>query len=359
MNVTRIGVDIAKQVFQLHGVDRNEKVVLRRQLRRAQFLEFLGKLSPCLIGMEACGGAHHWARELSKLGHTVRLIAAQRVKPYVKNNKNDARDAEAICEALGRPSMQFVPIKTVQQQDLQALLRIREELVHQRTAKVNQTRGLLAEYGLVFPKGIEQARKALPIILDEQGPHGQALSASFRVLLQGLWQDLQGLDERVAALEGHMRQLARDDEAARRLCEIPGVGPQSALALVIKLGDGSAFARARDASASLGVTPRQDSTGGRERLLGITKRGDSSLRTLLIHGARSVLRFAGNKTDPRSRWLMSVAGRRHPNIAAVALANKNARIAWAMLTSGEPFRPECYESSTPTKRNKGAPALAN
>jgi transposase len=358
MNVTRIGVDIAKQVFQLHGVDHNEKVVLRRQLRRAQFVEFLSKLSPCLIGMEACGGAHHWARELSKLGHTVRLIAAQRVKPYVKNNKNDARDAEAICEALGRPSMQFVPIKTVQQQDLQGLLRIRAELVRQRTAKVNQARGLLAEYGVVFAKGIEQARKALPLILDEQGPHGQALSASFRMLLQGLWQDLQGLDERVDALDGQLHQLGRDDEAVKRLCEIPGVGPQTAVALVVTLGNGSAFPSGRDASASLGLTPRQNSTGGREHLLGITKRGDSYLRTLLIHGARSVLRFAGNKTDGRSRWLMSLAGRRHPNIAAVALANKNARIAWSMLRNGEPFCADRYESNRSTKQTKATPALA-
>lgn len=347
MNVTRIGVDIAKQVFQVHGVDRHDKVVVRKQLRRAQFLAFFAKLAPCLIGIEACGGSHHWARELSKQGHTVKLIAPQRVKPYVKNNKNDARDAEAICEALGRPSMQFVPIKTVQQQDLQALLRVRAELVHQRTAKANQTRGLLAEYGLVIAKGIEQVRKALPLMLDEQAEHGQSLTEGFRVLLRGQWEDLQGLDTRIDALDLRLRQIAREDEAAHRLCEIPGVGPQTAVALVVALGNASAFERGRDVSAWLGLTPRQHSTGGRERLLGISKRGDSYLRTLLIHGARAVLQFAAKKTDGRSRWLMSLAKRSHPNIAAVALANKNARIAWALLKHGGAFRADLYEAGAP------------
>ena len=331
MNLTRVGVDLAKQVFQVHGVDRHEQVQVKRALSRRQLRNYFAKLMPCLIGMEACASAHYWARELGQLGHTVKLIPPQFVKPYVKSQKNDANDAEAICEAVGRPSMRFVAIKSAAQQDVQALHRIRSELVRQRTAKANQIRGLLSEYGLVVPTGIGTLRRAIPEI-QEEAENG--LSGLFRRVLGGLRPDLETFDARVAELDTEMAHVALSDETAQRLQSIPGIGPMTATALVAAVGDARQFARGRDLAASLGLTPGQHSSGGKERLLGITKRGDSYLRTLLVHGARAVLKVAGRKDDPRSRWVMSVAARRHKNVAAVALANKMARIAWALLTRG-------------------------
>jgi transposase len=336
MNIKRIGIDLAKHVFQLHGVDSHEQPVLKKKLKREQMLSYFRDIPPCLIGMEACSGAHYWARELQKLGHTVKLIAPQFVKPYVKANKNDANDAEAICEAVSRPSMRFVAIKSMAQQDLQALHRIRSQLVSQRTEKVNQIRGLLAEYGLVVGQRIECLRKALPDVL-EAAENG--LSSDFRVLLAGLRQDLQVLDERVKAMTQRMQQQADLDPGAKRLQQIPGIGPITATALISGVGDATQFKRGRDMAAWLGLTPGQHSSGGKERLLGISKRGDAYLRTLLIHGARAVLKVAAKKDDPRSRWLQSLSERRNKNIAAVALANKNARIAWALLTKHIDYQP--------------------
>ena len=292
MNIKRVGIDLAKQVFQIHGVDGQEKVVLRKQLRRAQLLDYFNKLPPCLIGMEACGGAHYWARELQKLGHTVKLMAPQFVKPYVKSNKNDANDAEAICEAVARPTMRFVAIKTIAQQDIQAIHRIRSELVQQRTAKVNQIRGLLAEYGIVVGRRVEVLRNALPLLLEDAE---NGLTADFRVLLDGLKQDLVTLDERVDDLDKTIKTLASSNTDAKRLQQIPGIGPITATALVCAIGDGKQFKRGRDMAAWLGLTPRQHSSGGKDRLLGISKRGDAYLRTLLIHGARAVLKVAGQQ----------------------------------------------------------------
>ena len=331
MNLTRVGVDLAKQVFQVHGVDRHEQVQVKRALSRRQMLSYFARQAPCLIGLEACASAQYWARELGQLGHTVKLIPPQFVKPYVKSQKNDANDAEAICEAVGRPSMRFVAVKSAAQQDVQALHRIRSELVRQRTAKANQIRGLLSEYGIVVPVGIGMLRRAIPEI-QEDAENG--LSGLFRRVLGGLRQDLETFDARVAELDAEIAQVALSDETAQRLQSIPGVGPMTATALVAAVGDARQFARGRDLAASLGLTPGQHSSGGKERLLGITKRGDCYLRTLLVHGARAVLKVAGRKDDPRSRWVMSVATRRHKNVAAVALANKMARIAWALLTRG-------------------------
>jgi transposase len=290
-----------------------------------------------LIGMEACGGAHYWARELQKLGHTVKLMAPQFVKPYVKSNKNDANDAEAICEAVARPTMRFVAIKTIAQQDIQAIHRIRSELVQQRTAKGNQIRGLLAEYGLVVGRRVDVLRTALPLLLEDAE---NGLTIDFRVLLEGLRQDLIKLDERVDELDKKIKLLANSNTEAKRLLQIPGIGPITATALVCAIGDGRPFKRGRDMAAWLGLTPRQHSSGGKDRLLGISKRGDAYLRTLLIHGARAVLRVSGEKDDPRSRWLQNLCDRRNRNIAAVALANKNARIVWALLTKKTDFLPE-------------------
>jgi transposase len=337
MNIKRVGIDLAKQVFQVHGVDGQEKVVLRKPLRRTQVLDYFKKLSPCLIGMEACSSAHYWGRELQKLGHTVKLMAPQFVKPYVKSNKNDANDAEAICEAVARPTMRFVAIKTIAQQDIQAVHRIRSELVQHRTAKVNQIRGLLAEYGIVVGRRVDTLRNALPLLLEDVD---NGLTIDFRMLLEGLQQDLVTLDERVADLDKKIKTLASSHTDAKRLQQIPGIGPITATALVCAIGDGKQFKRGRDLAAWLGLTPRQHSSGGKDRLLGISKRGDAYLRTLLIHGARSVLKVAGQKDTRRSRWLQNLCGRRNKNIAAVALANKNARIVWALLTKETDYLPE-------------------
>ena len=300
-------------------------------------LSFFATLPPCLIGMEACGGAHYWARELQKLGHTVKLMAPQFVKPYVKSNKNDANDAEAICEAVGRPTMRFVSVKTIAQQDLQAIHRIRSEVVRQRTAKVNQIRGLLAEYGIVVGRHVATLRRALPELL-ENAENG--LSFDFRTLLDELRQDLIRLDEREEEMSQKIHTLANSIPAAKRLQSIPGIGPMSATAIVCAVGDGKQFKRGRDLAAWLGLTPRQQSSGGKDRLLGISKRGDSYLRTLLIQGAKSVIKVVGNKTDPRSLWLQNLCTRKHKNTVAVALANKNARIAWALLSNDTSYLPE-------------------
>lgn len=336
MNVSRIGVDLAKTVFQLHGVDRQEQVTLRRQLRRQQMLDFFRKLPPCLVGMEACSSAHYWARELGKLGHTVKLIAPQFVKPYVKSNKNDANDAAAICEAVSRPSMRFVPIKSTEQQDIQAVHRIRSGLIRQRTAKGNQIRGLLAEYGIVVPQRLPALRRALALLLDTSG---SGLSERFCRLLRGEWRDLQELDRRVDELDQEIQRIAAASPVAKRLQQIPGIGPITATALLAAIGNVGQFRQGRDLAAWLGLVPRQHSSGGKDCLQGISKRGDSYLRTLLIHGARAVVRTAAGKADARSDWINRLRQRRNKNIAAVAVANKNARIAWALMSKDSDYQP--------------------
>ena len=339
MKLIRVGVDFAKNVFQVHGVDRHEKAVWRRQLNRKNWLKVLQEtVEPgCVIGMESCGGAHHWARTLQALGFTVKLIAPQFVKPYVKGNKNDANDAEAICEAMSRPNMRFVAVKTVAQQDIQAVHRVRSGLISQRTAKANQIRGLVSEYGLVAPREMGPLRAALPCWLEDAE---NGLSGPFKRLLAGLWGDLRTLDDRVGELDREIALMAQHDPVAKRLQQLHGVGPVVATALIGAVGDARQFARGREMAAVLGLTPRQKSSGGKERLLGISKRGDAYLRTLLIHGARSAIRHAKGKDDRLSRWVSALAARSHPNVAAVALANKTARMAWAMLRNDTDYRPE-------------------
>jgi len=338
MKLIRVGVDLAKNVFQVHGVGDHEKAVWRRKLTRASWLKVLLETAEpgCEIGMEWCGGAHHWARQLQAHGFKVRMIAPQFVKPYVKSNKNDANDAEAICEAMSRPHMRFVAVKTVEQQDIQAVHRVRAELTKQRTAKANQIRGLVAEYGLVAPKELEHLRRALPCWLEDME---NGLSERFRRLLNGLWGDLQALDERMAELDREIAVIAQNDPVAKRLQQLRGVGPIIATALVAAVGNGEQFANGRQLSAAFGLTPRQHSSGGKERLLGISKRGDVYLRVLLIHGARSVLRTSKDKADRLSQWVTRLAARSHPNVAVVALANKTARMAWAMLKNGTDYQP--------------------
>jgi len=339
MKLIRVGVDLAKNVFQVHGVGRDEKVIWRRRLPRDRWLETLHeKLEPgCEIGMEACTGAHYWARRLQGFGFRVRLIAPQFVKPYVKSNKNDATDAEAVCEAMSRPGMRFVAIKTQKQQDIQAVHRIRSGLIVQRTAKANQLRGLVAEYGLVAPRELMHLRRAVPLWLERTD---NGLSGRFRRLLEGLWQDLRALDDRVGELDREITAIARDDPTTKRLQQLRGVGPIVASALVAAVGDGRQFANGRQMAASLGLTPKQHSSGGKERLLGISKRGDCYLRTVLIHGARSAIQTAKGKTDRLSLWINALMARRHPNVVTAALANKTARIAWAMLRNDTDYQPD-------------------
>jgi transposase len=339
MKLKRIGVDLAKNVFQIHGVDSHEKPVWRQRLPRHRWLQtVLGKIDPgCEIGMESCGGAHHWARQLQAHGYRVKLIAPQFVKPYVKSNKNDANDAEAICEAMSRPSMRFVTVKTIEQQDIQATHRIRSGLTEQRTAKGNQIRGLVSEYGLVAPKELSALRCTIPCWL-EDGDNG--LTARFRRLLDGLWSDLRALDARIDELDHEIADIAAHEPAAIRLQQLRGVGPMVATALLAAIGDASQFTNGRQLAASLGLTPRQHSSGGKDRLLGITKRGDAYLRTLMVHGARSALRTAKSKDDRLSQWVLRVAERSHPNVAVIALANKTARMAWAMLRHDTDYQPE-------------------
>ena len=339
MKLSYVGVDLAKNVFQLHGVDRAGKAVWRRRLRRHQWIRvLLETVEPgCVIGMEACTGAHHWARELQRHGYTVQLIPPQFVKPYVKSNKNDANDAEAICEAMSRPHMRLVTVKSVEQQDIQATHRVRTELKDHRNAKANQIRDLVAEYGLVAPQTLPALRRAIPDWLEDAE---NGLTDYFRSLLHGLWDDLLTLEDRLKELDKEITRLANSNEVTRRLQQLRGVGPMVATALVATVGTGEQYRKGRQMAAALGLTPRQSSSGDKYRLLGISKRGDAYLRTLLIHGARAVVSQAKHRDDPLSRWATDIARRKHTNVAAVALANKTARMAWAMLRNETDYDPD-------------------
>ena len=343
MNITQVGIDLAKLVFQVHGVDARGKVALRKRLKRQQVAAFFARLTPCLIGLEACGGAHFWARKLTELGHTVKLIAPQFVKPYVKTNKNDAADAEAICEAVDRPNMRFVPIKNTEQQALLGLHRARQGFVIERTAQANQIRGLLAEFGLVMAAGIRSIERKLPEFLEDAE---NGLSGVSRALFARLLLHFRTLDRQVEELEREINAWHREDMASKRLLGIPGIGPLTASALVASVGDAKVFHNGRQFAAWLGLVPRQNSSGGKTNLLSISKRGDTYLRTMLIHGARSVLLHLKSHPDQADSWLARVANRRNPNIAAVALANKNARTAWALLAHGRDYQAG-YRSENP------------
>lgn len=338
MKLSYVGVDLAKNVFQLHGIDRHGQAVWRRRLRRKQWLKvLLETVEPgCIIGMEACASAHHWARQLQANGYDVRLVAPQFVKPFVKSNKNDRNDAEGICEAITRPHMRFVPVKTVEQQDIQAIHRVRCTLMSQRNAKANQIRGLVAEYGIVALRQMVSLRRAVPEWLEDAG---NGLSTCFRALLHDLWMDLQHLQERLDELDRQIERIAKDNPVTRRLQQLRGVGPMVATALVATVGDGSHFRKGRQMAAAIGLTPRQHSTGEKPRLLGISKRGDAYLRTLLIHGARAVVSQAKHRDDPLSLWVIGIAERSHTNVAAAALANKTVRIAWSMLRNEADYNP--------------------
>jgi transposase len=333
MQITTVGIDLAKNVFQVHGVDGHGKVVLRKQLKRGQVVVFFANLPPCVIGMEACASAHHWGRKLAGFGHSVRLMAPQFVKPYVKSNKTDAADAAAICEAVLRPSMRFVSIKTVEQQSVLALHRARQAFVKARTAQANQIRGLLGEYGVIVPQGIAHVGERVPRLLEETASE---LPEVFRRLVKRLLEHLRELHRQVDEIEQQIRDWHRSSTLSRRLEKVPGIGVLTATALAATVGNARSFDNGRQMAAWLGLVPRQHSSGGKPNLLGMSKRGDAYLRTLLVHGARSVIYRATERADAES-WIGKLVARRNKNVAAVALANKTARIAWALLAHDREF----------------------
>lgn len=336
MELHTIGIDLGKTVFHLVGLSLRGEVVVRRQFSRKQLLQFTAKMRVDRIGMEACGGAHFLGRALRQQGHDVRLMPAQYVKPYVKTNKNDYIDAEAIAEAVGRPNMRFVPIKTDEQLDLQSLHRVRERWVMRRTAIVNQVRGLLLERGITLRKGRRYLEQRLPAVLEDAEAQ---LSGALRLLLAELRLELGQLAERISNADNALSQTVRQSEPCQRLIAIPGVGPVTATAMVACIGNGAAFHKGREFAAWLGVVPREHSTGGKHNLLSISRRGNAYLRRLFIQGARAVLQHRTKQSSGLSSWLEQIATRSHPNVVAVALANKLARMAWAVLAKNESYRP--------------------
>lgn len=335
MTVAFIGIDLAKNVFQLHGASADGQAVLKRRIRREGLLTEIAALEPCVIGVEACTGAFYWQRQFETLGHTVKVIAPQYVKPFVKHQKNDQNDAEAICTALMLPNMKYVPTKSEEQQDIQALHRARQRLVNHRTALVSQMRGLLLDRGIPIALSIRRARRAIPEILEDQS---NGLSAMSREIISDLFNFMGQIDVRITTFDRRISAVFKSNEDCRRIARICGVGPKTATAVVAAVGDGREFKNGRHLAAWMGLVPRQHSSGDKRLLMGISKRGDRHLRTLLIHGARSVVRVAQRKTDPFSQWVNSLRERRGMNRAIVAVANKNARIIWAILNRNEEFR---------------------
>lgn len=335
MPTLTIGLDIAKSVFQVHGIDSHGKAVMQRKLRRAEVLKYFAKLEPSLVGIEACHSSHYWARELTSLGHTVRLLPTQYVKPFLVGGKNDANDAAAICTAVTRRDIRFVTIKSAEQQSLQSVHRMRERLIQERTAKSNQIRSMFAEEGIIFPTGLAQLRKGIVALV---GENGAGITPLLRRLGLMYLDQMKALQQWLNAINIEIAEIFKRNEVCQRLATVPGVGPVIATALVSSVGDPSQFRNGRQFAAWLGLTPKQRSSGGKTRLGGITKRGDTYLRTLLVQGARAVMHFVNRREDKHSRWIKSLMQRRHVNIAAIALANKTARIVWSILTRGESFR---------------------
>ena len=336
MNIITIGLDLAKSVFHVVCFNENFKEVRKRMLRRNQVLQFFTQLPACQIGMEACASSHYWGRELSALGHDVKLIPPQYAKPYLRGNKNDYNDARAIAEASTRPSMPLVAIKTVAEQDMQAIHRMRAQCIRERTALSNSTRGLLGEYGIVLPRGLATLRKSIHGLMEDAD---NGLSDRFRNLLARRYEQLIELDEHIAFYTNELEILSQQDDACQRLQTVPGFGPIVSSAFRSAIGDGRAYGHGRDAAASLGLVPRQHSSGGKNVLLGISKRGDRYLRSLLVHGARAVVVQAGRKDDPLSKWINRIREERGWNKAVVAMANKLARIGWAILRHNTIYQP--------------------
>lgn len=334
MQITTIGLDLAKNIFHLVGLNQAGKQVLRKKLQRSKMLAYFANLPVCIVAMEACASAHYWAREIERSGHSVKLLPPRYVKAYVQGNKNDYNDALAIAEAANRPSMRLVSPKTVAQQDIQSLHRLREGIISHRTRVINQIRGLLGEYGIIVPKGAGKIHAIIPSILEDAE---NGLTDLFRSLLHRAYAQLQELNEHIKHYDNTLQTIARQDKAAQRLQSIPGFGPVISSVFASAVGDGKAFNCGRDVSAFIGLVPRQHSSGDKPVLLGISKRGNRYLRGLLIHGARSVIKHAAKKEDRLSRWATELVARRGQNKATVALANKMARIGWAVLVSGQSY----------------------
>ncbi len=335
MEVTTIGLDLAKNVFQVHGVDDEGTVVTRRQLRRSRVLPFFKKLPPCLIGIEACATAHHWARQLIGLGHRVKLMPPHYVKAYVKRNKNDAADAAAICEAVTRPTMRFVAVKTMEQQSVLMVHRTRELLVRQRTMLVNAIRAHMAEFGVVARVGLPQVKELLAVIAD---PDDERIPPLARTCLEGLSRQLLSLEREITITERRIHAWHRSNQASRQLETIPGIGPITASALAASIADPEVFRSGRELAAWIGLVPRQNSTGGKQRMGRISKQGDHYLRWLLVVGAMTVIRHGRRTNFEKNPWLGELVRQKPTKVAAVALANKIARTAWAVLVTGEPYR---------------------
>jgi transposase len=338
MTIETLGVDIAKNVFQLHGVNRNGRVVLKRRVMRDELLSVMARIDRCTVVLEACTGAFYWTRNFEALGHQVKVISPQYVKPFVRRQKNDGNDAEAICTAARQSHIPFVPKKSVEQQDIQALHRARQRMVNHRTAVVSQIRGLLLDRGFAFAKSITRARRVIPDILADQS---NELTTMAREAIAELYDLFRDLDRRIASFDKKIDKVFRENEACQRIAKIKGVGPKTATAVIAAIGDGSEFKNGRHLAAWVGLVPRQFSSGDRTVLMGISKRGSQHLRSLLVHGARSVVRMAPNSTDPGNQWVNQLRQRRGFNRATVAVANKNARIIWAVLRTGEPYRAAC------------------
>ncbi len=332
--ITTVGFDLAKNIFHVVCCDQRGKIVKKKMLKRYQVLAYFAQLPVCLIGMEACASAHYWGRELKRLGHQVKLIPPQYVKPYVRGNKNDYNDALGIAEAVVRPEMRFVEIKTIEQQDIQALHRLRERRLQDRTALCNQLRGLLAEYGIILPH-VHTLRRHIPQFLEDPE---NGLTAFFRTLLAQGYEQLLQLDEHIDAYTQQLKVYSQQNDACQRLQTIPGYGPIVSSAFYMVIGNGAAYRRGRDVSASLGLVPRQHSSGGKDVLLGISKRGDRYVRSLLVHGARAVVSQAAKKDDSLSRWINQLVTKRGFNKAVVALANKLARIGWSVLANNSTYQ---------------------
>lgn len=335
MTLDILGIDLAKNVFQLHGVNAAGRVVLKRRVMRDQLLEVVAQTQPCTIVVEACTGAFTWARKFEALGHHVKIISPQYVKPFVRRQKNDGNDAEAICTAARQPHIPLVPKKTIEQQDIQALHRARQRMVNHRTAVVSQIRGLLLDRGLAMPKSITCARRLIPDILAD---FNNELTPMARETIHELYDLFRDLDRRIGSFDKKIERVFRESEPCQRIAKIKGVGPKTATAIVAAVGNGAEFKNGRHLAAWVGLVPRQFSSGDRTVLMGISKRGSQHLRSLLVHGARAVVRTCTNKTDPLNQWVNQLRERRGFNRATVAVANKNARIIWAVLRTGEPYR---------------------
>lgn len=332
--VTTLGIDLAKNVFQLHGANIQGKTILRMKVRRSQFLDKIANLPKCIIGIEACAGSHYWKREMEKLGHDVRMIAAQFVKPYVKTNKNDAADAEAICEAVSRPSMRFVPGKTIQQQDMQAIHRIRSRVIRNKTALINEIHGLLHEYGIILPTGKSNFLKYIYEVLDD---HDEKLTIKTVSIFKELCEELYALEQRAEYYEKQIKLSAKNNELCQKIMKIEGVGPITASAIVDTIGDLSVFKNGRHFAAWIGIVPKQNSTGGKSVLGRISKRGNTYIRTMLIHGGRSLVMKKSIPKTNKEKWIRRIKDTRGFNKACVAVANKNARIIYALLTSNNEY----------------------